>query len=178
MLYSGTFFKMIDSKIYTPYEQFDGRKPLFFLAGPVMGARNWQDEAIGIIRRQNLGVVIACPKQPQFHEVRFSLEEQTDWESYHLQKASEKGVILFWLAREENHICQRAYAQTTRFELGEWNAKQKGNPIFLAVGIEDGFTNGNYIKRRIKQDNPKIKICETLEETCEVALKIIESRKI
>ena len=166
--------------IFTPYKRFEINNPLIFLAGPIMGADNWQDRSIEIIRRMNNEVTIASPRQNKYDEINFSLDEQTDWESYHLEKASKHGAIIFWLTRERKHSCERAYAQTTRFELGEWVAKQKFRPeqVFLSVGIEDGFTNSGYIKRRIEQDNLGVKICKTLEETCNQALQIVESRHL
>lgn len=169
---------MKELNIFTPYKRFESRKPLIFLAGPIMGAEDWHDQAIEIIRKINKEVAIASPKQNKYDEGSFSLEEQTDWESYHLKKASDQGSALFWLAKEKEHYCHRAYAQTTRFELGEWSAKQIGRPLFLAVGIEEGFTNGEYIKKRITQDNRRVNICNTLEETCTLALQIINSRRV
>lgn len=143
-----------------------------------MGADDWHDRAIEIIQRINNEVAIVSPKQNKYDEVKFSLEEQTDWESYHLKKAADQGSVIFWLAKEKNHFCQRAYTQTTRFEIGEWNAKQIGRPLFLSIGIEDGFTNSGYIRRRIGQDNKRVNICTTLEETCVLALQIINSRRV
>jgi hypothetical protein len=67
--------------------------------------------------------------------------------------ASETGVILFWLANEETHFCDRAFAQTTRFELGEWLAKSihafNNNVV---VGIDTKFSGAGYIKHRIEKN--------------------------
>lgn len=167
---------MTESNTFFPYKNFEGQDPLIFLAGPIIGARDWQKEAIDIIHRQNPKIIVASPRQPEGLKSDFSFEKQVDWESFHLKKASEQGVILFWLAKEQNHLCERPFAQTSRFELGEWNAKQKNNEPFLVVGIETGFTCGSYIKRRINQDCPQVKILQSLEETCHVALEIIQRR--
>ncbi|MBI4854122.1 MAG: hypothetical protein HY819_20185 [Acidobacteria bacterium] len=80
---------------------------------------------------------------------------------------------MFWLAKEITHTCDRAYAQTTRFELGEWKARYDQGKIKLVLGIEEGFSNSRYIRRRFSQDCPSVKICSSLEETCQEIVKQI-----
>lgn len=156
-----------------PYEQYKGNQFLIFLAGPIIGAPNWQQEAINIIHRKAPEIIIASPKHPDQNQTNFTLEQQADWESFHLEKASKNGSIMFWLAREIQHRCDRPYAQTSRFELGEWMTKQKYNEkIFLTVGVEDGFTNSNYIKRRFSQNCPNVSFSNNLEQTCNFAIDI------
>ncbi len=96
--------------------------------------------------------------------------EQVDWETYYLRRAAKQGVVLFWLAKEFRHTCDRAYAQTTRFELGEWKVRHERDGTKLVVGIEQGFTNAKYIKRRLSQDCKDVPLCSTLEETCKSAI--------
>ena len=98
--------------------------------------------------------------------------EQVDWETFHLRKAGENGCVLFWLAKETKHDCSRAYAQTTRFELAEWKMKHEFFKSNLVIGIEDGFTGAKYIKRRFMQDCPEVPVCDSLEETCEQAVRL------
>ena len=81
-------------------------------------------------------------------------------------------VILFWLAREEVHICERAYAQTTRFELAEWKVRHERDGTKLVVGIENGFTGAKYIRQRLTQDCPKVPVCEMLDETARRAVAL------
>jgi hypothetical protein len=97
--------------------------------------------------------------------------EQVDWETYHLRRAARDGAIMFWLAGEAEHNCRRAYAQTSRFELGEWKMRHERDGVKLIVGIDDGFTNRRYITRRLEQDCPCVPICSSLEETC---IRVVE----
>lgn len=80
---------------------------------------------------------------------------------------------MFWLAKEARHARARAYAQTSRFELGEWKEKSKLSGTMLVLGIEDGFTGARYIRRRLAQDCPTIPILDGLEATCHSAIKLI-----
>src|SRR5437763_86015 len=86
--------------------------PVIFLAGPIQGAQDWQAEAARLIGDR---VHVANPRRPVFPADAFG--EQVEWESRWLARAK---AILFWLAAEHEHRCDRAYAQTTRFQLGEW----------------------------------------------------------
>ena len=142
---------------------------IIFLAGPIQGTYFWQDQAIKIIQKLDPEMNIASPRR--YSEEGFVYEEQVDWETHYLNKAAKKGIVLFWLAKEIEHNCERPFAQTSRFELGEWKVKHEKEGTKIVVGIEEGFTNAKYIKRRISQDCPKIKICSSLEETCKRAIE-------
>ena len=145
---------------------------VIFLAGPIQGALDWQKEAIKYIQREAPELNIANPRREILPE-EFIYAKQVDWETHYLNKASKNGVIMFWLAKENEHLPRRAYAQTSRFELGEWKVKHETKGIKLVIGIEEGFSNSKYIKRRISQDCPKIKICTSLKETCQEAINLI-----
>jgi len=146
--------------------------PLIFLAGPIQGAEDWHKTAIDLIAEENSFLDIASPRG-DYSKREFDYDKQVDWETYHLNLAAKSGAILFWLTKEKEHMCDRAYAQTTRFELGEWVTKYRFNKkIRLFIGIEDGFTGERYLRRRIKQDCPEIILHPTLENLCkDVALK-------
>lgn len=102
-----------------------------------------------------------------------------DWETFHLRRAAVNGVIMFWLARELDHHPDRAYAQTSRFELAEWKLRHERDKVELVVGIEEGFSGARYIRRRISQDCPEVSLDMTLEETCQKALgKILKLEKL
>jgi len=170
------------SKLILPpnyLKKIDG--PLIFLAGPIQGSYRWQDKAIEIIQDLAPELYIACPRRDIHLKGDFTPDmynEQVDWETYHLRKAGKNGTILFWLAKEAKHNCTRAYAQTSRFELGEWKVRHERDGSNLVVGIEEGFTNSRYIRRRLSQDCPKVPICSTLEETCKKAIELAISKKI
>ena len=164
-----------------------GVKQVIFLAGPIQGAPDWQDVAIGWFKAHTNGLVIASPRTPGpgWHG---DYNGQVDWETFHLRRAAQTGMILFWLACPDppskwtNFVqaiklwkpkrIPRAYAQTSRFELGEWigSIPCRSRPA-IALGIEDGFTNERYIRRRLEQDHPGITIHNYLIDTCEWALE-------
>lgn len=173
-----SFYRMKKRMIIAPnYVEVDA--PIIFLAGPIQGANRWQDKAAEIISRIAPEIFIASPRREGDIDRDFAekdYNEQMDWETFHLRKAGKTGAILFWLAKESDHNCGRAYAQTTRFELGEWKSKHEEEGASLIVGIEDGFTGARYIRRRLAQDCPKIIICSTLEETCKEAVRLAKNK--
>jgi hypothetical protein len=158
--------------------------PLIFLAGPIKGAIHWQDDAVEHIWSldDTDHIHIANPRRSftkltkEKKPVKFTPEmfnEQVDWETKYLNRAAANGVILFWLAKESIHLCERAYAQTTRFEFAEWKEKHSRTGVKIAVGIEEGFSGAHYIRRRMTQDYPDIPIRDTLEDTCRDAVALI-----
>jgi hypothetical protein len=156
------------------YTHIEG--PLLFLAGPIQGAPRWQDRALDFLHGFSPDLTIASPRRILDRSVnpeRIPYNEQVDWESHHLRRAAVNGAILFWLAKEFEHQCDRAFAQTSRFELGEWKMRHERDGVKLIVGVEEGFTNERYIRRRLSQDCPDIRICQTLEETCAEAISKI-----
>lgn len=147
--------------------------PVVFLAGPIQGAPDWQKQAIHYFKEQAPTIHIASPRR-DYLDGEFIYAKQVDWETHFLNRAALNGVVLFYLAKEAEHVPGRAYAQTTRFELGEWKAKNQLLQSKLVVGIEDGFTNAKYIKRRLSQDCPSVPICSSLLETCQAAIELIQ----
>ncbi len=159
-------------KILTPPNYVDIEGPLIFVAGPIQGSADWQSRAISLLGAA--AVTVASPRRRgdlgEFTEADYNA--QVDWEHFHLDRAAKNGVILFWLAREREHKCERAYAQTTRFELGEAVTLHRLAGARVCVGIEEGFTNARYLRRTISKKAPGIPVCATLEETCRRALEL------
>ncbi len=151
---------------------------LVFLAGPIQGAPRWQDRAIAYLQSKAPEINIANPRRPDEHYEKGEFPpalyaEQVDWETAHLRMAGERGVVLFWLAKEAEHKCHRAYGQSTRFELAEWKMRHERDFTKIALGIEEGFTGARYISRRFSQDCPSLRISETLKETCDEAIRLV-----
>jgi len=143
---------------------------LIFLAGPIQHEDDWQTDAIDYIRSIDKDVHIASPKRADHGD----FDEQVDWETTHLRRAGENGVVLFWLAKEVKHDCSRVFAKTTRLELFEWKMMHTFKGAQLVVGIENGFTGARYIKRRFSQDCPDVPICSNLEKTCKKAIELCQ----
>lgn len=157
-------------------------EPLVFLAGPILGADDWQAQAIKLIHDKNPNIVVANPRRDKWdssdpHE----FDVQVAWESNHLRLASAYGAIMFWLAKETSHICDRAFAQTSRFEFAEWLTHYKyrkllhpENPIKLVLGIDDDFPGRKYILSRLFDDCPEFVVATTLEETCQLTIDVLK----
>lgn len=161
-----------------PPEIVETEGSLLFLAGPIQGAENWQDQAIEVISGMNAKITVASPRK-EYSEGTFVYEKQVDWETEYLRRAARYGAVMFWLARQtsldspDDRGFYRAYAQTSRFELAEAKIKHERDGLKLVVGIESGFGNERYIRRRFSQDCPDVPILDNLEETCQVAVKLI-----
>lgn len=154
------------------YPPLDG--PLVFLAGPIQSAPDWQAVAAGLLRAARPDLHVANPRRA-YPPGAFDYAAQVDWETHHLRRAAADGVILFWLAREADHRCDRSYAQTTRFELAEWKVRHERDGAKLVVGIEGGFAGARYVRRRLGQDCPGVPLCDSLDEACRGAIRLIEA---
>lgn len=166
--------------VIIPPRYVKARGPVIFLAGPIRGAVDWQDEAICYIENKNSKLHIASPRRPELTQEEFSentFDEQVDWEHFYLQRAGKNGVILFWLAKEIKHNCNRAYAQTTRFELGEAVAMHHFSKMKVVVGIEEGFIGAKYIRKTLSKKYPDIPVCNDLKGACELAIQFALKRK-
>lgn len=159
----------MSGQLITPPTYLEVSGPLIFLAGPIQGAPLWQTEAINLIQSLAPEIHIANPRR-EYLPGEFEYSVQVDWESHYLRRAAANGVILFWLAREAEHRCDRSYAQTTRFELAEWKVRHERDGVRLVVGIDEGFTGARYIRHRFGQDCPAVPITSTLAEACRAAV--------
>lgn len=163
-------------EILIPPAQKKVQGQIVFLAGPIQGVFDWQKEAIKHFQEKAPHIHIACPRRPVWNDKdeTFNFDEQVDWETQHLNLAAKNGCILFWLANEGEHHCKRCYAQTTRFELAEWKIKHEREKVKLVVGIDTDFSGSRYIKRRLKQDCPKVPVCTSLIETCDEVIRLLQ----
>jgi len=123
-------------------------KKVVFLAGPIKGAPDWQNQALKDLA--DLDIYVANPRCD--NAVNFNLDLQVDWESKFLALAD---VIMFWIPKKDIDIAGRDYAQTTRFELSEWAAKTHYNREYkkIVVGIDDAFFGKSYIAKRLISEN-------------------------
>lgn len=165
--------------IIIPPEDTTQNFPVLFLAGPILGARKWRNEAIPLLDRQAL--IIANPdRQVWSPEDPNIFTNQVEWETKWLRRAGNAGVVLFYLAREDRSFSSarkiilrvlrgkqlRAHAQTTRFELGEWLVR---SPTNIIIGADPDYTGLDYVKTRLKINYPHLSVFSTLRETCQAA---------
>ncbi len=159
--------------LFTPPNDVSDDVSLIFLAGPIQGARDWQTDAVRHIRDLSPTTVIASPRRlsqsrGEFGEAMY--REQVTWEHRHLEMAASHGTILFWLAREAEHRCDRSYAQTTRLELGIALGWHQFRGSRVVVGVEEGFSNARYIRHTLGIKYPDVPVLGDLQETCAAAV--------
>lgn len=142
---------------------------LIFLGGPIQGAPNWQRLAVKIIHSLDAEIHIANPHQRVF---RGDHNANSDWEHACQVRAAKDGAVLFWMARESKHRCDRCYGHSSRYHLGEWAARSKDASVSIAVGLEPGFTGEQHLRHRLAEDYPNIPVCRTLRQTCAVAVEL------
>lgn len=157
--------------------------PMVFLAGPIQGAPMWQETAIRRLSRKS-SCHIACPRHgiggfaaDYEYDMDSSEFAQYDWETHFLNRTATNGVILFWLAKEEYHVPGRSYGQTTRQELFEWKERMMNGKGRIVLGIEKGWTGERYIRRRLSQDLPELRVHTSLDGTLKEALQYLPSRQ-
>lgn len=156
-------------------------KSLIFLAGPIQNAPKWHNKAISILTEAHPDVCIATPSEKALTReaqeylargfVNAKVPKRT-WEWIFLQQASEKGAILFWLAKPTRLTKNKQYGATTRLELGQWMTEYKhNNDLRVCVGIEAGFPEDKPIRYDLKKYARGIHIHDSLEEVCKCALQ-------
>lgn len=164
---------MSERLLLQPPEIVETEGPIIFLAGPIQGGPDWQAPAARLIHAINPNIVVASPRK-EYPEGTFIYERQVDWETHFLRAAGRTGVVAFWLATQVEETPGRSYAQTTRFELAEWKMRHEYEGTKLTIGVEEGFGNARYIRRRFSQDAPGVKIASSLEEMCRNAVDLAE----
>ena len=135
-----------------------------FLAGPIQGAPNWQENFISILSEKfkklklTRDIIIASPRRLK-KPIDFNYDVQVDWESKFLQKASDCGVVVFYLPKAVENVDGRSYAQTTRFEMGEWFAKGQCIDNFkIVIGAEEGFDGLRYMGKKFSDSYNEMEI--------------------
>lgn len=147
---------------YTPPHPVDipDQTPLVFLAGPVQGTPDWQTGMATRILERAPDAAVASPRRSREDQARFDADEQVAWEHQALERARSFGVLAFWLAAQnlddKTYPAGRAYAQTTRIEVGKalgWKHAQPHLPI--VIGFDPEYTprgggSEGYIRREAR----------------------------
>jgi len=144
-------------------DSFYAKTPTFFLAGPVLGAGDWQRRMMSLIDKRMEQSLVVCPcrydesdvlhKEHAFvsgKSAEVVFEHQTNWERYYLEHASRKGCIIFWLGCESKLSPRndgKPYSCDTLGEIGEWRGHLMHNPnLHVVVGAEHDFPGLSVIK--------------------------------
>lgn len=162
------------------YAEIPDNQPVLFLAGPIQGAPFWQKETIRYLETLNSSkeeVHVANPRRDGPLEGNFDEEkylQQVTWEELHLLRAAKCGGVVFWFAKkdpEQPYEPERAYAQTTRIELGEAFGWKRYKPSMnISIGIEPGYSGSErYIRFKARQHN--LKVYSHIGDTCLDALR-------
>ena len=125
----------------------NGVYPMVFLAGPVVDAPDWQAEAEEHFK--DLDIFVANPRTNEF------TIDQVRWQSKMMRWSN---TIMFWFPKplHNRDNPSRPYAQTSRFELGEYLSHRTANQVF--VGIEPGFSGEGYLREKIRLDYSSVPV--------------------
>lgn len=184
------------------------RQRVYFLAGPILGGGNWQQEAIGLLLKTDPECFVVCPCNYQSEQelqpyIRYGLYEvfpnQTLWERHYLQSASVHGCVIFWLPEEDQANPRPKetgpYAQDTYGELGRWsmlNGNKKANFVSpydrkcianVVIGGQRNFPGLRTIEKNLIADhadhgNKSVQIYETLEQTIFAAIEVAKTKSV
>ncbi len=163
--------------IIPPHQIKQPDNPVVFLAGPVQGAHDWQRAAANHLIDAGAEASIISPRGlPELYKEPspwLNNELQTPWEKHHLRLARDKGVLAMWMAEQVYETPGRAYAQTSRIELGRiagWLDYNSPN-IKLVFGISPEYIGGNqtYMEQVCNEFN--IPVQRRLDEWCAEILR-------
>lgn len=134
---------MSERRFFTPPHDvtIPDTMPLVFLEGPVQGAPDWQTEvAMELLARRD-DIAVASPRRTPEDQARFNSREQVAWEHTSIKRARQFGALGVWWAAQDftdtSYTVGRAYAQTTRIELGDAIASKRSDPsLLLVVGYD------------------------------------------
>ena len=113
-----------------------------FLAGPMQGAPDWQNDV------PDFGddVELICPKGERSITdlTEENWKKQVDWGTMGLRMSD---VVLFWISKRDRDVPGRDYAQTTKIELMECLARGKR----VVLGIDPSVHTRRYMIEKYKQ---------------------------
>lgn len=135
----------------TPIPSHDS---LIFLAGPIQGSPDWQTPTAEELLHHLPKTHVASPRRIAESHDEFNYDEQVLWELTHLQRSRKFGVVSFWFAAQDHsleHEKGRAYAQTSRVEIGRALGWTDSHPFPFVVGFDPEYTpNGGGNERYIR----------------------------
>ena len=131
---------------------------LLFFEGPIQGAPDWQTRFGQRVLALRPDIVVASPRVPvEFKRGDKEFNNQVDWEEDHILRAIKHGGVAVWFAAQDLSLPYRdgrAYAQTTRIEVGELLGWRRYDPtINVAIGFDPDYSSGSerYIRRKAER---------------------------
>jgi hypothetical protein len=142
---------------------YNGRKPVLFLAGGIGGCPDWQSDAFRAL--DDLVIVVANPRQANFpiHQPS-AAAAQIAWEHRYLERAD---VVLFWFP-DSGPVPQ----PIALFELGCYAAAQAGKPV--AVGADPAYVRRGDVVTQLRLRRPDLAVHSTLADTCAQARLLVD----
>ena len=147
---------------------------IYYLAGPIRGADDWQAEAVRILANLDPGCTIICPCRwdnthplwqyrvaPRGNTCSKTYERQTDWERYWMPYAAEHGCLIFWIPCESASSPRPKedgpYARDTYGELGRYSDLVSNNQdkLCMSIGADPNLPESfglNQIQRNLNGD--------------------------
>ena len=178
------------------------RENVYFLAGPIQGGGNWQEQAIILLSAMDPNCIIICPRRykktdklfseyqhildqsfPSPEAQRIEFKSHTEWGRYYLEKAAFLGSIIFFLPKEDVLYPRKdgsPYARDTYGELGRWGVRsgQNKKEIMMTVGIAPEFPGREEIRKNLCEDHQaNFKIHDHLNATIHNAVTEVYTKK-
>jgi hypothetical protein len=167
--------------------------PLFFLAGPILGADDWHRLLTELLIEKTGGNCIVVNPHRDYDEAhphyRYALWEnrdtfasQTSWERRYIARAANlwpTGCLIFWLASESVDNPRddgKPFAMDTRGEIGEIRGRMMfDRSLRVVMGAEPDFCGLETIIKNNEEAVPDLlPIHSTMEEVVSQAIKVAE----
>lgn len=151
-------FRYFEAPTY--YQPADGDPPAVFLGGGITGCPRWHDDAIDLLHRTGMDMVVLNPNRESFpiHDPAAG-REQVWWEQDHLLLP--QTITMMWFPASDRTITVQPIAM---FELG-----QCLNPATLAagrrivVGAAPGYPRAADVELMMAYHRPGQPVYSTLE---------------
>jgi len=121
-------------------EEYEGKRPIVFMAGGISGCSDWQTTVKHLIHKQCPGLVPLNPRRLNFDVHQKNVHhEQIQWEFDALRKSA---VIIFWFPKET--LCP-----ITLYELGTWSVLHKTHGSDIIVGTDPKYARAMDVKTQL-----------------------------
>lgn len=175
----------MSERLHTPphYKTIEPDAPVIFLAGPIQGAPDWQTPmGVELLHHLPESNVASPRRAAETDASAFDYKEQVAWEKHHLRRSRALGVIAFWFATQDSTIpyeAGRAYAQTSRIEIGRLFGWTDYQPFPLVIGFDKDYTpqgGGSERYVRTMADEHNIPVLDTLDDVIDQTILLTPRR--
>jgi hypothetical protein len=184
--------RILVPKFSIDYGDYEPGSPIFFLAGPVRGGADWQQEMALLLGEAVPTCIVAIPcRWGEDHPMsayflrgnRVRFPRQLNWERLYLREAGigfAPGCVVFWLkeeSTEDPHPGPEPYSMDTRGEVAEWRMRMRFQNARVVIGAEDGYFGLSQIQRNYSLElGYEFPIYRTLQETADAAIRMMHKK--